>query len=211
MGFTGGWKWEAAWIVLLIGSVCGEVETTAAQVRVLVFNDARISMEAVAQGGVEAIRIFRAAGIELEWVNCSTEKSINECRVTPGGKELVVRIVPGGKTSNDSVYGEAFLGGDGRGKYIDISWDRIGQAHRDRGVNVAELLGAVAAHEIGHLLLGLHAHSWIGIMTPVWDEETLRHVGMGDLRFNREQGLQMRERMRTTDVNLASFRAKVGE
>jgi hypothetical protein len=148
--------------------------------------------------------------MELVWVNCSTEKAIGECRVVPGGKELVLHIAPTGKTSNDSVYGEAFLGGDGRGKYIDIFWNRIGEAHRDRGVDVAELFGAVAAHEIGHVLLGLHAHSWSGIMAPVWDEETLKHVGMGDLYFSREQGLQMRERMRRDEVNLASL-TKTGE
>jgi hypothetical protein len=207
MGFTARSKWGVVWAVVLYGSVCAEAGRAAAQVRVLVFinNNARIPTEVVDRAGTEVVRIFRAAGIELEWVNCSSENPIRKCRVVFGGKELVLHVVPRGTTSNDSVYGEAFVGGDGRGKYIDVFWDQIGEAHRDRGFNVAELFGAVAAHEIGHLLLGLHAHSWIGIMAPVWDEETLKHVGMGDLRFSREQALQMRERMRSDQMNVASL------
>jgi hypothetical protein len=67
------------------------------------------------------------------------------------------------------------------------------------------LLGTVAAHELGHLLLGSHAHSSIGIMTPHWEPETLRRMNMGGLLFTREQASRMQERIRHNDLRLAGF------
>jgi hypothetical protein len=57
------------------------------------------------------------------------------------------------------------------------------------------LLGTVVAHELGHLLLGSHAHSQVGIMVPVWEEESLRNMGMGHLLFTREQSSLMKMRV----------------
>jgi hypothetical protein len=57
------------------------------------------------------------------------------------------------------------------------------------------LLGAVSAHELGHLLLGSNSHSRIGIMEPRWRLEGLRNVGMGRLLFTSEQARSMRNRI----------------
>jgi hypothetical protein len=96
-----------------------------------------------------------------------------------------------GKTSPDLVFGQAFVGESGTGMYADVFLDRIQAAHDQYGTSVPRLLGAVAAHELGHLLLGFQAHSWTGIMTPVWESESLRLMSMGNLLFSREQAVRM--------------------
>jgi hypothetical protein len=151
------------------------------------------------QAESEAGRIFRSAGIELLWIHCSIRTSAPECGSATNRRELVLRIIPRGKSAGDSIYGDAFLAEDGTGKYADIFFDRIACAHRDFGVNESRLLGAVAAHEIGHLLLGLRAHSWLGIMSAMWASESLRNAEMGTLLFTREQAARMMERV--TDYN----------
>jgi hypothetical protein len=166
----------------------------AQEVRVLVYNTAKVPNGIVAQAGREAARIFSDARIQLIWVNCSGRESSGACSVTAEGQELILHIIPKGKVSTDSVYGEAFLAADGVGKYADVFYDRIQQAQRALDVNPSVLLGAVSAHEIGHLLLGLRAHSWMGIMAPVWRKESFRDLQMGQLFFGRDQAAQLRER-----------------
>ena len=191
-------------IVLLCLGGAVALSQANAQVRVLIYDNARVSTRVVEQAQSEATRIFHSAGVELLWINCSSRAIAAECRSATKTRELVLRIVPRGKSAGDSVYGDAFLAEDGTGKYADIFFDRIASAHRDFGVSESRLLGAVAAHEIGHLLLGLRAHSWIGIMSAMWASDSLRKAEMGTLLFTREQATRMRERM--TDYDSATGR-----
>jgi hypothetical protein len=179
-------------------------------VRVLIYNSAKVPDGVVAQAGREAVRIFRAAGVPVTWVNCTGRGPSGECLVQPQGPELVLHVIPRGKVSTDSVYGEAFLGGDGEGKYADVFYDRILEAQRELGASPSLLLGAVSAHEIGHLLLGLRAHSWAGIMAPVWRKESFRDLQMGQLFFTRDQALQLRERNEEDGNRMANHLSRKG-
>jgi hypothetical protein len=89
----------------------------------------------------------------------------------------------------------SFLGPDGTGVYSDAFYDRIQQMHRNSGVGEARLLGTVIAHEIGHLLLGPHAHSLAGIMCAHWHKEELRLIGIGCMGFTPDQSVRMRARI----------------
>jgi hypothetical protein len=180
--------WEVA-ILLCVVAASADGQT----VRVLVYNTAKVQEGIVEGARREATRIFRVAGIQLEWMNCTGKGPSGDCRLQQDGPELVLHIIPKGKVSTDSVYGEAFLAGDGAGKYSDVFYDRIEGAQRDFGITPSVLLGAVAAHEIGHLMLGLGAHSWTGIMAPVWRKESFQELEMGKLFFTHEQSAQLRE------------------
>ena len=57
------------------------------------------------------------------------------------------------------------------------------------------MLGAVSAHELGHLLLGSNSHSRIGIMEAIWEKDSVWKVERGMLLFTREQGELMRKRL----------------
>jgi hypothetical protein len=116
----------------------------------------------------------------------------------------MLNIVPEGKTSSDLVFGLAFLDKDGSGRYGDVFFNRVAAAQRAFGADVSQLLGSVAAHELGHLLLGSHAHASSGIMSAVWTGDVLRHMEMGVLLFTREQASLKRTRIRGERVSLAS-------
>jgi hypothetical protein len=201
-------------IVLSWGSMAaGRVSKGSSEITVLVNNSAGVSEAILSQAKAEASQIFRAAGIEVDWVDCPRAADIKEddaCRRIPGSNDFVLHIVATGRTSSDLVFGLSFLGEDGAGKYSDLFYDRVQQAHRESGTDVASLLGAVAAHELGHLLLGLHAHSYAGIMAAVWKEDELRNMGMGTLWFNGYQAARMRTRIRGGERTVVSVRAIAG-
>jgi len=199
-------------VVLLWGNMAAGREGNGGQeIRVLVNNTAGVSVAILNQAKVEASRIFRAAGIQIDWVDCPrTRVKDDACRQIPGSNDFVLHIVANGRTSSDLVFGLSFLNEDGAGKYSDIFYDRVQQAHRDFGADVGALLGTVAAHELGHLLLGLHAHSYAGIMAAVWKEEALCNLGMGWVRFNGDQAARMRARIRGGERMLVRMGASAG-
>ena len=133
------------------------------------------------------------------------------CQTLPTPDQFVLHIVPTGRTSTDSVFGVAFLGSDGRGKYCDVFFHRIEEEHRKSGANTSQLLGAVAAHELGHLLLGSNAHSLAGVMTPVWEDQILSKVAMGTLYFTSEQSAVMRTRIGRKELQLTRLGMAAGK
>jgi len=180
-------------------------------ITILVYDSARVPPRDLAKANRQAGTIFRAARIAAAFVDCSAGSLAEVCHRPARGTEFVVHIVPNGKTSTDAVFGVAFLGADGSGTYSDIFYDRVEQMHRDSGASLAGLLGTVAAHEIGHLLLGSHSHSATGIMSAQWQHEELRLINMGSLGFIPEQAYRMRARIkenywkgRGSDVKLAT-------
>ena len=180
-------------LVLLCGNIAAaRSESGDPEITVLVQNSTTLSAEIVNESELEAARIFRSAGIAITWVNCfaASRTSEDACQRTPGPSQFVLHIVPTGKTSSDLVFGLAFLDERGVGKYSDVFLDRIEEACRQSGADLSRLLGTVAAHELGHLLLGSHGHSYSGVMTAVWKEKS-----MGFLLFTHEQGSLMRARI----------------
>jgi hypothetical protein len=64
------------------------------------------------------------------------------------------------------------------------------------GVSSEVLFGFVIAHELGHLLLGPHAHTGLGLMRPVWTRtDVLNGVAQGQFRFSTEEGERIRRRL----------------
>lgn len=159
------------------------------RITVLVNDSVGVKSSTLKSAETEAARLFRRAGIEIEWVRCG---ETDACRRLPRANEFVLHIVRNGKTQGDLVYGEAFLGADGRGKYADVFYDRLRQVG---DIDMDQLLGAVSAHELGHLLLGSRSHSLMGIMTPIWGKESLRRIVTRTLNFTPEQEKLMNSRL----------------
>ena len=200
----GGWLL----VVMLLGiTAAASSGGRRGQIAVLVYDSVQLPLSVLYQAELDAAAIFRTAGVEVAWVNCSNRSALvdDACRHVPGSNQFVLHIVPRGKTSTDLIFGLSFLDEDGAGKYSDVFFDRIEDAGRDFGAKPSRLLGAVAAHELGHLLLGSHAHSGIGIMAPQWERETLRRMNRGSLLFTPEQASRMQARIRRDDLRRASF------
>ena len=86
----------------------------------------------------------------------------------------------------------AFLSAEGTGCYSDVFYDRATELHANWNVGLADILGNVMAHELGHLLLGSNSHAGTGIMRAHWQGEELRRLSQGGLWFTNEQGDHMR-------------------
>lgn len=192
-----------------IGSVLLWAVAAAGQgsISVLVNDSAGVQPAVLRRAEAEASRLFAAAGISIRWLDC---RETDACRRTLLRDELVLHIVRNGKTPSKFAFGEAFLGDDGRGQYSDVFFDRIKAA--DVNTDIGQLLGVVAAHELGHLLLGSKAHSRVGIMEPVWEQDCVRKLGMGMLLFTPEQARLMRRRIgEENQLQVRSFAKTDGE
>ena len=185
MGFAG--KCGGIFGIVLLAGIGLMAQTS---ITVVVNDTAKIRPAVLLTAENEAARLFHSAGISVRWLHCA---KTDACRRQLLPNEYVLHIVPNGKTQGDFVYGVAFLGEDGHGKYSDIFFDRIRMAPAN--IDTGKLLGVVAAHELGHLLLGSRAHSLVGIMQPVWEQECVRKLGMGMLLFTPEQARLMRQRI----------------
>jgi len=185
--------------------MCGSLAWTQADdsshITVFVNDAVGVDRTILKRAEAESSRLFRAAGIAIEWRNCA---ETHDCRRPPRTNEFVLHIVPQGKTQSDFVFGEAFLGPDGKGVYADVFFNRLLQVCGR--LNIAQLLGAVSAHELGHLLLGSHSHALIGIMEPTWGPDSLRRISMGNLTFTSEQHRTMRSRLQSKSLTVSLSR-----
>lgn len=195
---------QALCLAVLLCGVAAGATPNREQVTVLVYNSEAVEMSVLQAGEAEAGGILGQAGIEVVWVNCTYGAVVvRACMVGSDLNNFVLRVVHDGRTSSDSVFGEAFLGEGGIGKYCVIFFGRIRKAQRNWGVDPAQLLGAVAAHELGHLLLGSHAHSRTGIMAATWESESLRSIDRGTMLFTRDQASAMQSRAAQSRMSIA--------
>ena len=165
---------------------------------IYVYNKAGVSSGILSHAEQDATRIFRISGLHAMWVECSTaEITRTDCNGLPQPGDVVLQIVHETRELKDDVFGAAFLGRDGTGQYTNVFYDRVNELHRDWNVSLADMLGHVMAHEVGHLLLGLNAHSISGIMRSHWDSAELKAAERGRLLFSAEQSRIMRERLAT--------------
>jgi hypothetical protein len=175
----------------------GETDNPArdnSQLSVCVYNDAKAPAPELAQAERQTENILGRAGLRVNWPNCRADAhNSHDSAVAYGHHQLFLRIISGSRHSmGDSVFGVTFLSPNGSGQYSDICYERSLELHRDWGVDVGGILGAIIAHEIGQLLLGSNAHAAIGIMRAHWQGAELRMLSQGQLLFTREQGARMR-------------------
>ena len=200
MRFTGS-RWGLLLSVVLLAAAARAANGGNSKITVLVNDGVQVAPSMLLQAEQETARIFRLAGIEIAWVNCNVGAEPDECAQFLDANQFVVHIVQSGLTRTKCVLGQSFLGEDGTGKYTDVYFERIQWAHRDFDADVAQLLGRVSAHELGHLLLGSNAHSNVGIMKPKWNLESPRRMDSGTLVFTKQQSRLMKTRIARNGQN----------
>lgn len=169
---------------------------TPLPLEIYVYNQAGVPQGILSQAEQRVAVILGRSGVEPEWLDCSAPGAgKRDCSGLPAPGSVTVQIVHGTTKMCDEIFGATFLGEDGTGRQTDIFYDRINLLHQDWNIALPELLGNVMAHEIGHLLLGLNAHSAGGIMSALWTHKELWQVERGALLFSVEQSKRMRERL----------------
>lgn len=139
-----------------------------------------------------ATQIYEEAGVTLRWI-------INE--TTKADKTLTVILTtsasaPSGLTSE--AMGVAPSPGDGaRGTTAYVFVDRVTMFAQSNHLADRFVLACALAHEIGHLLLPVNAHSSDGIMRGTWQPALFPPKAPGVPGFPHEQARLLRLRARS--------------
>jgi len=170
-------------------------------IKVRVYNYANASHPTLAKAEEEASRIFRVAGVELEWLDCPTshaeEEKYSACAPPLGAMAVDLRILPSSMAARIGSSGEqlGFALPSSRRGSATAAWVYYDRAEQLAGSDIAscdQILGHAMAHEIGHLLLGPDSHSHGGIMRANWDRKFLQEASRGQLLFTRDQARLIR-------------------
>jgi hypothetical protein len=147
-----------------------------------------LSPQVMIEAQNEAMSVYQKAGSRdlLDWCKSSNLEAESSCQDPPSATHLRLRVVSHASKVSDGVLGVAFLSADGRGVYGDVSYNAVEDLDRKWHVRLARVLGHVMAHELGHLLLGLNAHSRQGIMCPCWHGDELHLANTGSLLFSED-------------------------
>jgi len=168
-------------------------------VTISVFNDSGISSEILKEAEKVSSQVFEESGIHVDWVNCfpAEEAPGGEvaCRQAAFPQHLHLRIVRRSLSLKDSTLGISYLLSDGTGCQADIFYEGIEKLRHETFVDPAIILGHVAAHQIGHLLLGNNSHSPWGIMRAHWNLGELARANKGLLLFTKSQSHRMTEKL----------------
>jgi len=183
------------------------VPKTPVVVTISVHNDVAVPWGTIRGAEEEASLVFRQAGIDVEWLNCqavsevtvAAEKS-RSCGEAIFPEHLQLRIVKRSVGLSPKVMGISFLSEDGSGCQADVFYERIEGLRRESNASLASILGDVASHEIGHLLLGTNSHASRGIMRAVWGRDELASVTQRALIFSEKESAQMRARLGSAET-----------
>ena len=125
-------------------------------------------------------RIMAQAGIEAQFIECQPPLP-EPCEVTLKPRELVLRITPDAPPRHE-VLGTAVVSPTGGPSVMaTVFGNAVLEGAARNNVRLGTLAGRVAAHEIGHLLLGANSHSLHGLMRPKWD---VTRAGADDWLFS---------------------------
>lgn len=212
-------KTFSRWFVVLIAGCCAlsglaysqSLVSSSAQVVITVFDEAGVGRGVVVRAEAQVEQDLRSSKLAVYWRNPGWQSSRQDSRgiAMPGEPlRLYLHILPGARSAAGEVFGMAFLDAEGSGQQADLFYDRISRLGEHFGQDRARLLSAVMAHELGHLLLGTHAHAATGIMQARWDDEAVRQISEGLAGFSPEQGARMLERV---EFEQAALNAKLRE
>ncbi len=179
------------------------ITSLSPEVTISVHEYADVPTPLLAAAEDQAREIFRRAGLETVWLNCSPKLELENLEPRScyfsDATHLTLKISRHAMNAKvrdrPDVLGTAYPDEKGAGYFAYVFYDRIQELAQRRGLGYA-LLADVMAHEIGHLLLGSTSHSAGGIMCAHWNYEELRNVSEGAMAFVPAQSRIMRDRLR---------------
>jgi hypothetical protein len=157
-------------------------------IRILVTNDAHLSPRLLVSAQATAVRLYREVGIRIEWIDhIAADLPLVVAFPPAGGAErLQVGINAMGytfRTEQPRAGGRAL-----------VFYDRVERRAQTSQTDLGRLLGAVMAHEIGHMLLP-DAHSPQGLMRGIWNDRDLTLISMEFLRFTAVERSRMQSEL----------------
>lgn len=186
-------------LLILLGSGIHASRIDAEGAIVRIYNSAATSPRQIDVARGIADRILRAAGVQIGWRDCATDRSApaDAYDNVLGPLEVIVRFVRAGKrpSAADTTFGFSYIDtATGIGTLATVFVDRIGVAADRVSGDFPTILGRVIAHEIGHLLVGTTAHAGHGIMRGHWPDTWLaERLDSSRWRFSNDEAMFMRQ------------------
>jgi len=203
-------KWIGLGLVLAMAGIPAKARVAPKPpvvVTISVYNDAAVPWGMIRGAEDEASLVFRQAGIDVEWLNCQAVSEVTvaadksrSCGEAIFPEHLQLRIVKRSVGLRPDVMGISFLSEDGSGCQADIFYEGIEGLRQKTDASLANILGDVASHEIGHLLLGTNSHASHGIMRAVWGHDELVSVTRRVLFFSEKESARMRARLGSAEA-----------
>jgi len=184
---------ELALLILVLGS-CGSTSARPSSgVEVLVYNYASVPAGVLRGAEREAAKILGGTSAELKWVDCSPASTTDErchrgwTRDSPG-----LRFIAGFNKYQNREFGHADVP-----VLVTIYYEKVARrVHQENADSeLGAVLGALVAHELGHLFLEDPKHSTVGVMEPNWGTIQLRSALNGKLTFTTEQAIRIKHRL----------------
>jgi hypothetical protein len=131
-----------------------------------------------------ASAILRQAGIVTAW------RPAVAGDLVPAPDEIAVHLLTAHPTTlSGKTNGYAVLAGDH--SYAGISCPAVRESAKSLESDQSTVLGAVIAHELGHILLGTRDHATSGVMVTRLGAREIQAAAHGELQFLRTQARRM--------------------
>jgi hypothetical protein len=156
--------------------------------RVHVWNEAATPPSVVAQALQECSRIFKNAGIVIDWSSAPSN--------SPRAFLVVIASAPSPRATGNAL---GYTFNDSSGWSAVVVWPRV-KALVSYMTCSGEILGRVMAHELGHLLIGQRRHSDFGVMRALWSLANLRADQGALFVFTKDDVAQMHENLTRATV-----------
>ncbi len=195
---------HAVWtlcLILCVGSAQADPSSTAKlqpKLTVRIFDFAGLPVQTLGGARTAASWIFRQAGIEVEWLDCSAAvrpaAAPGVCSGYISTGTATIRILPESTDLPAGKFGVAIRPG-----LVYVFVDRLQKVTEPTGFSFPLVLGHVIAHELGHLLLVDELHARTGIMNARLLTSQCSRPGVMRLTFTDSQAEQMETRLRAPD------------
>ncbi len=174
------------------------VRESGLKITARIYEYARLPSGVLSEAEEHATRILHKAGVETEWLDCgvsAVEPLSPACERPFAGTDLILKLLPTAMeraiaTRRDAL-GRTLTDKDQPATTAFIFCGEIQDLATTESMRESEILAAVMAHEIGHLLLG-PGHSPSGIMRANWTRDELEMISIGQLVFTPEQSALLR-------------------
>jgi hypothetical protein len=136
-----------------------EVSHHLPEIIVQTYNYAGAAEDLLARAQLEAAKIFLEVGVRISWLPCTpTPQGLVPAMPSTGLQVIALMICPETMLPRSGlppgIFGFALLQPDQPARYARLHYHRVTELADGRTVRLGVLLGAMMAHEIGHLLLG---------------------------------------------------------
>lgn len=182
-------------------------------ITVRLYNFAGTPAPEVVRAQQEASDIFARSDIRLKWLNCTLNTDGNPadaaCHVARVPAVLNLRLAPQQMEPKHGlpkgICGFSLISTSGDFSSTAIIYlERVTEITDGRKYRRGVVLGAMIAHELGHLLLGVGSHSKMGLMSLPWGPKLLTAADQGTLGFTKREtrklGKAVQERLQASSL-----------